>query len=89
VADAVTFSYRIATSTFQTSSRLQTYLLLAVSAVLVMVLTAGGTVVVQAPSGRGCKRGEEHDCGLPLQKRKRRYQRGFLRFALADEIATF
>ena len=41
------FPYRIATGAFQTTSRWQTYLLLAVSAVLLMVLTLGGLVVVQ------------------------------------------
>jgi eukaryotic-like serine/threonine-protein kinase len=45
------FPYRIATSTFQTTSRWQTYLLLAVSAVLAMVLTLAGLWWFKHPSG--------------------------------------
>ena len=49
------FPYRISTSTFQTTSRWQTYLLLGVSGVLIMVSrwrVYGGSNIAAAPSGR-------------------------------------
>jgi serine/threonine protein kinase len=79
------FPYRIATSTFQTTSRWQTYLLLAVSAVLVMVLTLAGLWWFKHPSGAvGAK---NTIAVLPLQNVNGDISVDFLRFALADEIA--
>ncbi len=79
------FPYRIATSTFQTTGRWQTYLLLAVSAVLVMVLTLAGLWWFKHPSGAvGAK---NTIAVLPLQNVNGDISVDFLRFALADEIA--
>jgi len=79
------FPYRIATTTFQTTSRWQTYLLLAVSAVLVMVLTLAGLWWFKHPSGAvGAK---NTIAVLPLQNVNGDISVDFLRFALADEIA--
>ena len=79
------FPYRIATSTFQTTSRWQTYLLLAVSAVLVMVLTLAGLWWFKHPSGAA---GAKNTIAvLPLQNVNGDISVDFLRFALADEIA--
>ena len=79
------FPYRIATSTFQTSSRWQSYLLLAVSAVLVMVLTLAGLWWFKHRSGATGARNTI--AVLPLQNVNGDISVDFLRFALADEIA--
>jgi len=79
------FPYRIATSTFQTTSRWQTYLLLAVSAVLVMVLTLAGLWWFKHPSGAVAAKNTI--AVLPLQNVHSDISVDFLRFALADEIA--
>ena len=79
------FPYRIATSTFQTTSRWQTYLLLAVSAVLVMVLTLAGLWWFKHRSGATGARNTI--AVLPLQNVNGDISVDFLRFALADEIA--
>ena len=82
------FPYRIATSTFQTSSRLQTYLLLAVSAVLVMVLTLAGLWWFKHRQGAGASAAKNTIAVLPLQNVNGDISVDFLRFALADEIAN-
>lgn len=82
------FPYRIATSTFQTSSRLQTYLLLAVSAVLVMVLTLAGLWWFKHRQGPGGGAAKNTIAVLPLQNVNGDISVDFLRFALADEIAN-
>ena len=80
------FPYRIATSTFQTTSRWQTYLLLAVSAVLIMVLTLAGLWWFKhRPGAAGAK---NTIAVLPLQNVNGDISVDFLRFALADEIAN-
>jgi serine/threonine protein kinase len=79
------FPYRIATSTFQTTSRWQTYLLLAVSAVLLMVLTLAGLWWFKHRSGAAGARNTI--AVLPLQNVNGDISVDFLRFALADEIA--
>jgi len=80
------FPYRIATSTFQTASRWQTYLLLAMSAVLVMVLTLAGLWWYKHRPGAT---GERNTIAvLPLQNVNGDISVDFLRFALADEIAN-
>ena len=79
------FPYRIATSTFQTTSRWQTYLLLVVSAVLIMVLTLAGLWWFKhRPGAAGAK---NTIAVLPLQNVNGDISVDFLRFALADEIA--
>ncbi|HUI84680.1 MAG TPA: protein kinase [Candidatus Binatia bacterium] len=82
------FPYRIATSTFQTTSRWQTYLLLAVSAVLLMVLTlAGMWWFKQRPGAEGLP-AKNTIAVLPLQNVNGDISVDFLRYALADEIAN-
>ena len=80
------FPYRIATSTFQTTSRWQTYLLLAVSAVLIMVLTLAGMWWYKHRPGEAGARNTI--AVLPLQNVNGDISVDFLRFALADEIAN-
>jgi serine/threonine protein kinase len=82
------FPYRIATSTFQTSSKLQTYLLLAVSAILVMVLTLAGLWWFKHRQGSGGGAAKNTIAVLPLQNVNSDISVDFLRFALADEIAN-
>ena len=80
--------YRIATTTFQKTTRWHTYILLGVTAVLLMVLaTLGlwwykhrGAVVSGAPKNTIAV--------LPLQNMNGDISVEFLRFALADEIAN-
>ena len=81
------FPYRIATSTFQTTSRWQTYLLLGVSGVLIMVLTVGGLWWYK--HRRGAATGPKNTIAvLPLQNMNGDISVDFLRYALADEIAN-
>jgi serine/threonine protein kinase len=80
------FPYRIATSTFQTTSRWQTYLLLAMSAVLIMVLTLAGLWWFKH---RGGTPGPRNTIAvMPLQNVNGDISVDFLRYALADEIAN-
>jgi serine/threonine protein kinase/tetratricopeptide (TPR) repeat protein len=80
------FPYRISTSTFQTTSRWQTYLLLCVSGVLIMVLTLAGLWWFKH---RGGAVGPRNTIAvLPLQNVNNDISVDFLRFALADEIAN-
>jgi len=80
------FPYRIATSTFQTTSRWQTYLLLAMSGVLAMVLTlAGMWWLKHRPGAIGAR---NTIAVLPLQNVNGDISVDFLRYALADEIAN-
>jgi len=81
------FPYRIATSTFQTTSRWQTYLLLAMSAVLIMVLTLAGLWWFKH-RGAGVAAPKNTVAVLPLQNVNGDISVDFLRFALADEIAN-
>ncbi len=80
------FPYRISTSTFQTTSRWQTYLLLGVSGVLIMVLTLAGLWWFKHRSGAVGPRNTI--AVLPLQNVNNDISVDFLRFALADEIAN-
>ncbi len=80
--------YRIATSTFQTSSRFSTYLLIGVSALLLTVLAAVGAWWFKQ---RQIAAGGAHKntiAVLPLQNMNGDISVEFLRFALADEIAN-
>jgi non-specific serine/threonine protein kinase len=80
------FPYRIATTTFQTSSRWQTYLLVVMSAILLMVLTlAGMWWYKHRPGAAGAK---NTIAVLPLQNMNGDISVDFLRYALADEIAN-
>jgi serine/threonine protein kinase len=80
------FPYRIATSTFQTTSRWQTYLLLGMSGVLIMVLTLAGLWWYKhRPGAAGAK---NTIAVLPLQNVNGDISVDFLRYALADEIAN-
>ena len=80
--------YRIATTTFQASSKFPTYLLLGVSALLLTVLVAVGAWWFrerQMASGGAPK---NTIAVLPLQNMNGDISVDFLRFALADEIAN-
>ena len=80
------FPYRIATSTFQSTSRWQTYLLLGMSGVLAMVLTLAGLWWYKhRPGAAGAK---NTIAVLPLQNVNGDISVDFLRYALADEIAN-
>jgi eukaryotic-like serine/threonine-protein kinase len=80
--------YRIATTTFQATSKFSTYILLGVSALLVTVLVAVGAVWFrqhQLVSGGAPK---NTIAVLPLQNMNGDVSVEFLCFALADEIAN-
>jgi len=79
--------YRINTSTFQTTSKLQTYLLIGVSALLVLAVTAAAALWYKHRRGAG---GAAKDtiAVLPLQNVDGDVSVDFLRFALADEISN-
>jgi len=81
--------YRLATSTFQaTTSKASTYLLLGVSAVLLMVLVAVGAWWFKMRQMAGATAPKNTIAVLPLQNRNSDISVEFLRFALADEIAN-
>ena len=81
------FPYRIATSTFESTSRWQTYLLLAVSGVLIMVLTVTGLWWFKHRPGAPVA-AKNTIAVLPLQSVNNDVSVDFLRYALADEIAN-
>jgi serine/threonine protein kinase/tetratricopeptide (TPR) repeat protein len=79
--------YRIATTTFQASSKFSTYLLLGVSALLLTVLVAvGAWWFKQHKMAAGAPKNTI--AVLPLQNMNGDISVEFLRFALADEIAN-
>jgi serine/threonine protein kinase len=79
--------YRLATSTFQTSSRFSTYLLLGISALLLTVLIAvGAWWFKQRQIAGGAPKNTI--AVLPLQNMNGDISVEFLRFALPDEIAN-
>ncbi len=79
--------YRLATTTFQTSSKFSTYLLLGVSALLLTVLVAvGAWWFKQRQAGGGAPKNTI--AVLPLHNMNGDISVEFLRFALADEIAN-
>lgn len=82
-----TLPYHIVTDTFQTSNKKQTYLLVAVSALLVTVLLAMGAWwwKHRALGGVAAK---NTLAVLPLQNMNGDFSVDYLRFALADEIAN-
>src|SRR6476646_5435179 len=79
---------RVLTNTFQTPGKRQSYLLLAVTALLITVLAAVGTWFIKhraAVMGAGSKNAI---AVLPLQNLNGDFSVDYLRFALADEIAN-
>ncbi len=80
--------YRIATSTFQASSKFSTYLLLGVSALLLTVLAAVGAWWFKQRQMAGAAAPRNTIAVLPLQNMNGDISVEFLRFALADEIAN-
>jgi eukaryotic-like serine/threonine-protein kinase len=79
--------YRLATTTFQTTSKFSTYLLLGVSALLLTVLVAvGAWWFKQRQTGGGAPKNTI--AVLPLHNMNGDISVEFLRFALADEIAN-
>src|ERR1035437_1792828 len=79
--------YRIQTSTFQTSNRTQTYILLGVIALLLTLLVPVGTWWFKHRAGAGGV-AKNTIAVLPLQNVNGDISVEFLRFALADEIAN-
>jgi TolB-like protein len=82
------FPYRIVTETFQTSNKRQTYLLLAVSALLVTVLAAFGAWWYKHRTNATNGAAQNTIAVLPLQNMNGDFSVDYLRFALADEIAN-
>ena len=81
--------YHIATNTFQAStSKLSLYLLVAVSAVLLMVLVAVGAWWLKQRKMAGSGAPKNTIAVLPLQNMNGDISVDFLRFALSDEIAN-
>jgi eukaryotic-like serine/threonine-protein kinase len=80
--------YRIATTTFQASSKFSTYLLLGVSALLLTVLVAVGAWWFKQRQMAGSGAPKNTIAVLPLQNMNGDVSVEFLRFALADEIAN-
>jgi serine/threonine protein kinase len=80
--------YRIATSTFQATSKFSTYLLLAVSALLLTVLVALGAYWLKQRQISGAGAPKNTIAVLPLQNMNGDISVEFLRTALADEIAN-
>ncbi len=80
--------YRIVTDTFQTSSKPQRYLLLAVTALLITVLVAVGAWWVKHRMGGAGVAPTNTIAVLPLQNINGDFSVDFLRFALADEISN-
>ncbi len=87
-AARATAPVRVLTNTFQTPGKRQSYLLLAVTALLITVLAAVGTWFIKhraAVMGAGSKNAI---AVLPLQNLNGDFSVDYLRFALADEIAN-
>jgi len=80
--------YRLATTTFQTTSKFSTYLLLGVSALLLTVLVAVGAWWFKQHQIVGAGAPKNTIAVLPLQNMNGDISVEFLRFALADEIAN-
>jgi len=79
--------YRIKTSTFQSTSKLQTYLLIGVSALLFLSVTAAAALWYKhRPGAVGAAKNTI--AVLPLQNVDGDVSVEFLRFALADEISN-
>jgi serine/threonine protein kinase len=79
---------KVVTKTFQTSSKSQSYLLLAVTALLITVLVAVGTWFLKHRAGSVSSAGANAIAVLPLQNLNGDFSVDYLRFALADEVAN-
>jgi len=79
---------RVVTKTFQSSSKPQSYLLIAVTALLVTVLAAVGTWWIKHRAGSTAAGNNNAIAVLPLQNLNGDFSVDYLRFALADEIAN-
>src|SRR6516162_4529534 len=77
--------YRIATTTFQTTSRKQLYILIGVIALLITLLVP---MVAYFLKERTVARSRTTIAVLPLQNTNGDVSLDFLRFALADEISN-
>ena len=80
--------YRLATTTFQTSRKFSTYLLLGVSGLLLTVLVAIGAWWFKQRQMADAGAARNTIAVLPLQNMNGDISVEFLRFALADEIAN-
>src|ERR1700691_2214511 len=80
--------YRLATTTFRTSSKFSTYLLLGLSALLLTVLLAVAAWLYKEREITGGGAPKNTIAVLPLQNMNGDISVEFLRFALADEIAN-
>jgi serine/threonine protein kinase/tetratricopeptide (TPR) repeat protein len=80
--------YRIATTTFQATSKFSTYILIGVSALLLTVLVAVGAWWFKQREIAGGGAPKNTIAVLPLQNMNGDISVEFLRFALADEIAN-
>jgi eukaryotic-like serine/threonine-protein kinase len=80
--------YRLATSTFQASSKFSTYLLLGISALLLTVLISVGAWWFKHREMVGGDAPKNTIAVLPLQNMNGDISVEFLRFALADEISN-
>jgi eukaryotic-like serine/threonine-protein kinase len=78
---------RASTKTFQSSSKRQKYLLIGVSALLVTVLAAVGTWFIKHRAAN-IESAKNSIAVLPLQNLNGDFSVDYLRYALADEIAT-
>ena len=79
---------RVLTKTFQTPGKRQSYLLLAVTALLITVLAAVGTWFIKHRAGLMAGASKNAIAVLPLQNLNGDFSVDYLRFALADEIAN-
>jgi eukaryotic-like serine/threonine-protein kinase len=79
---------RVASNTFQRSGRLQTYLLLGMAAVLVTVLAAVGAWWLKHRKASAVVAATNTIAVLPLQNMTNDSGMDYLRYALADEIAS-
>jgi serine/threonine protein kinase len=80
--------YRIATSTFQATSKVSTYLLMGVGALLLTVLIAVGAWFLKQRQMMGGGAPKNTIAVLPLQNRNGDISVEYLRTALSDEIAS-
>jgi len=78
---------RLASKTFQSSSKPQSYLLIAVTALLLTVLAAVGTWFLKHRAG-SIEGAKNSIAVLPLQNLNGDFSVDYLRYALADEIAN-
>ncbi len=80
--------YRISSNTFQTSSKLQTYLLLGVTTLLVAVLAILGAVFFRHRAKTRASGAKTTIAVLPLQNMNNDVSVEFLGYALADEMVN-